>query len=82
MLERNSNTAVSAQDSLFGAPLDDAQREQLLQAKSQFADEARSEEYARSRKVVVELQKQEEKKNRHHQSGNPDNCWIYSTHAD
>lgn len=61
--KRNDNTAGSSslRDSLFGA-VGDIDREFVLSAKSRFAYEADAEEYARSRRVVCDLEQDEFKK--------------------
>ena len=46
-------------DDLFGAQFDSKERENIINAKSQFTSEVEAEEYARSRRVVCELEEQE-----------------------
>ena len=49
-------------DDLFGSHFDAMERENIINAKSQFTSEVEAEEYARSRRVVCELEEQESKK--------------------
>jgi hypothetical protein len=46
-------------DNLFGSPLDEKERENIINAKSHFTSEVEAEEYARSRRVICALEEQE-----------------------
>jgi minichromosome maintenance protein 10 len=56
-----TSSTSSLRDSLFGS-LEDIDRDEVMSAKSRFAHEADAEEYARSRRVVNELEQEESKK--------------------
>jgi Primase zinc finger len=59
--EQNEGLASSSSlGELFG-PMDDTFRNQILSTESRFANEAHAEEYARSRRVVSELEEEETK---------------------
>jgi len=56
-----SSTEDALKDSLFGQ-FSSMDTEQLLNAKSRFTDEADAEAYAKSRRVVTDLERREEQK--------------------
>lgn len=56
-----SNCAASLRDTLFGS-IDDIDRDRVISTQSRFAHDADAEEYARSRRVVSELELAESKK--------------------
>jgi hypothetical protein len=58
--QKDGHAPSSSLDELFG-PIDDTFRNQILSAESRFANEAYAEEYARSRRVVSELEEEEAK---------------------
>jgi minichromosome maintenance protein 10 len=50
-------------DNLFGNEFDTKERESIIDAKSKFTSEIEAEEYARSRRIVCELEVEEHKSN-------------------
>lgn len=60
--KENSQSSASARESLLFSHLGDIDVEKVLATKSRFADEALADEYARSRRVVTELEAEESTK--------------------
>jgi hypothetical protein len=58
-----ADSRQAQRDSLFGsAPMNDADKEMITNKKSRFSNEADAEEYAKSRRIVSELENEESKK--------------------
>ena len=59
---KNTELSMSARESLLFGHMGDIDMDQVLAAKSRFANQADAEEYARSRRIVTELEAEEDKK--------------------
>jgi minichromosome maintenance protein 10 len=58
-----ADSRQAQRDSLFGSgPMNDADKERITNKKSRFSNEADAEEYAKSRRIVSELENEESKK--------------------
>jgi Primase zinc finger len=58
---KSKSMKETLKDDLFGSHFDSNERENIINSKSQFISEVEAEEYARSRRVVCELEEQESK---------------------
>ena len=57
--DKPKSTNETHNDDLFGSHFDSTERENIINAKSMFTSEVEAEEYARSRRIVCELEEQE-----------------------